>query len=109
MKSVRKLWLLLACLCLCLACVLTVHAEAEVVYTNTADTITITVYSDGLARYEGSGILSNRMFPEEPVITRVEIGEGITEIANNVFLGCRDIQVITFPDSLKTVGDFVFY
>ena len=109
MKSVRKLWLLLACLCLCLACVLTVHAEAEVVYTNTADTITITVYSDGLARYEGSGILSNRMFPEEPVITRVEIGEGITEIANNVFSGCRDIQVITFPDSLKTVGDFVLY
>jgi len=110
MKLTRKLLLLLVCLCLVAACAFVANAQAdgEVVYTDTSESITITVYSSGLARYEGTGILYHNMFPAEPTVTRVEIGEGITEIADLVFYDCTGLQSISFPGSLHTIGNNAF-
>lgn len=111
MKLTRKLLLLLVCLCLVAACAFVANAQTdgELVYTSTVDSVTINVYSSGLARYEGTGILTENMFPAEPTVTRVEIGEGITEIGDNVFFGFTAIQSITFPDSLRSIGNYALY
>ena len=111
MKLTRKLLLLLTCLCLVAACAFVANAQAdgEVVYTDTSESITITVYSSGLARYEGTGILYHNMFPAEPTVTRVEIGEGITEIGGSVFYCCTEIRSISFPNSLRCIGNYALY
>ena len=110
MKLTRKLLLLLVCLCLVAACAFVANAQAdgELVYTSTVDSVTINVYSSGLARYEGTGILTENMFPEDYVVTRVEIGEGITEIGAYVFYGCTGLQSAALPESLQTIGDGAF-
>lgn len=96
MKLTRKLLLLLVCLCLVAACAFVANAQTdgELVYTSTVDSVTINVYSSGLARYEGTGILTENMFPAEPTVTRVEIGDGITGIADYVFYDCTGITYL---------------
>jgi len=110
MKSNRTIILLVTCLCLLFACTLAVQAQdgGEAVFTETYDTITVTVYSNGLARYEGVGTVRSGMFPWGYDVTRVEIGEGITEIGDDAFRGTM-IESVSFPSTLRTIGICAFY
>ena len=39
----------------------------------------------------------------------VILPEGLISIGNNAFLGCKTLEKINFPDSLKYIGDKSFY
>ena len=36
------------------------------------------------------------------------IPEGVTIIDKNAFKGCKTLQIVTLPSSLKVIGEFVF-
>ena len=43
-----------------------------------------------------------------PTITQVIFPEGITEIPNSMFSGCKNLQSITIPDTVTTIGGYAF-
>ena len=41
-------------------------------------------------------------------LTEITLPEGITEICDETFMGCRDLKRVTLPKSLKRIGDRAF-
>ena len=67
-----------------------------------------TLYDDGLLKINGTGCVAADIFRERPEIIRVEIAEGITEIADLAFCDCKSIKEVNFPDTLLVIGEGAF-
>ena len=110
MKHLCKLFALLLALCLLPLCAFTADAAtSDVIYKKKSGTITVTVYEDGLVKYTGSGALNKRIYEEPGKIVKLEIGEGITKIGEEVFRDCSKLKSVTFPSTLTTIGPRAFY
>ena len=75
-------------------------------------TVHITV-EDGVMRITGSGeVTQYDVEPYEPNknnVHQVIIGDGISTIGDNVFLGFEKIEKIILPSSIKEIKEFAFY
>ena len=76
-------------------------------------------YSNGVLTVSGSGAMYD--YEEYLVysttapwsdyrtsIRKVVIGNGVTSVGKRAFYGCQNIQQISLPDSLKTIGEYAF-
>ena len=110
MKHLCKLFALVLALCLLQVCTSTADAaSSKVIYTKKSGTITVTVYDDGLVKYTGSGALNKRIYDYPTDFVKLEIGEGITKIGENVFRDCTNLKSVKFPSTLTTIGPQAFY
>ena len=57
---------------------------------------------------EGETILGNSIFSMCSLLTNIELAEGLISIGNEAFANLN-IEEITFPKSLKTIGNSIFY
>ena len=44
-----------------------------------------------------------------PSLDMVIIGDGVTEIKDEAFLGCKTLSAVVLPDSVESIGKFAFY
>ena len=71
--------------------------------------VTYVVMESGLLRIGGIGPITNKQWSDyNEVITRVEIGSGITEIGNYVFSGLYQLQSVSIPDTVVSIGREAF-
>ena len=48
-------------------------------------------------------------YTDEPDVTEITVPDGVTEIGKSAFYGCKTIQKVTFPDSLKIIRAYAFF
>ncbi len=68
---------------------------------------TYTLYSDGELVIEGSGKV--RQFGCNGDVVSLTIKDGISGIANYVFSNFETLEVVSFPESLTSIGENCFY
>lgn len=52
--------------------------------------------------------LSNSVFSGADKLSKVNIGEKVTDIAKEMFKGCSSLRSIHLPEGLKRIGDYAF-
>lgn len=52
------------------------------------------------------GYFANSKFAK---LYEVEIQDGVTEIGDKAFMGCRALRSVSIPDSVKRIGEMAFY
>ena len=110
MKHLNKLFVLLLAVCLLSLTAFTADAaSSDVICKRTSGSITVTIYENGLAKYTGSGTLSDRIYNAPDSIVKIEIGEGITKIGEEVFREYVSLKSVKFPSTLTTIGPRAFY
>jgi len=96
--------------------------DADAVYYvnsgNISDSVNWALYSDGALYISGNGVIPNygiKLVKElspwwynKQQITRVILSEGITEIGNNAFYECNNIESVDLGDSLVSIGTSAF-
>ena len=72
------------------------------------------IYGDGYVvitkdsdNHSDTAVIEARKFASNPNVNEIVIGEGITGIGNEAFIGTK-IRTIVFPASVKTVGSEIF-
>ena len=90
-------------------------ADEEQVYQLAAgaagENISWVLMSDGALTVTGSGSMDYdpawKVY--NPMLTSVEIGEGVTSIASSAFYECVNLTSVSLPSTLKTIGNNAFY
>lgn len=78
------------------------------------DTVTWTLYSDGLLKVEGNGAIADYDWNTTPFcsmteIKDVEIGDGVTRIGTYAFFNCdNSMDTVSIPGSVKSIGHHAF-
>ena len=71
--------------------------------------VTYVVMESGLLRIGGIGPITNKQWSNyNEVITRVEIGSGITEIGDYTFAYLRNLTSVSIPDTVTSIGNSAF-
>ena len=118
MKTAKKLIALLLTLCMMLSLLPTaVFAEEpdEVTSGTCGETITWTLDSTGLLTLTGTGSTGNYedstspLYPYADKITKVVVGEGITDLGDFLFWFMEKLTSVTLPSTLTRIGSSVFY
>ncbi len=75
--------------------------------------LTWQVWEDGSLRIAGQGAItysdSAPWYKYRSVITRVELGEGVTAIGKNALRGLTGMTEVSLPTSIATIGEYAFY
>ena len=71
------------------------------------------VTGDGRVALKGivddfDGLFSRMDTNSKKDLTKVVVPEGVTEIKGDAFTGCYNLKTITFPSTLKEIGNFAF-
>ncbi len=87
------------------------------------DAVFYALYSDGTLRFNGSGATTdytgfailynydddpNSIFRENTIIKKVLFEDAITHIGNWLFSKCSNLESVTLPSKLQTIGDVAF-
>ena len=59
-------------------------------------------------RWTDSTILKGKLYSQKEMPSEIVIPEGITEIADSVFMDCTQIEKVTLPSTLKVIGAGAF-
>ena len=116
MKKLAKGLILSTLLALCLfVAVFAEEASAAVVDSGTCgENVNWTLYDDGLLRItgsgamNGSGTMSYGWLSHSELITKVEIGGGLTSIGRAAFSHCSALTSVTIPTGVIYIGDSAF-
>jgi len=55
-----------------------------------------------------SGSISWNVFENCTALTKLTLGEGVTNISSSAFRGCKSLSAVTFPKTLEKIGDSAF-
>ena len=70
-------------------------------------------FEEGKVSLEGSGAMSFCwLAPWDPAtdfVTEIEIADGITNIGDNVFMGCKNVKLLEIPASVTSIGEDALY
>ncbi|MGN1413687.1 MAG: leucine-rich repeat protein [Anaerovoracaceae bacterium] len=78
------------------------------------DTVTWTLYSDGLLKVEGNGAMADYEWNTTPFCNMTEIkdvviGDGVTRIGTYAFFNCdHSMDTVSIPGSVKSIGHHAF-
>ena len=103
--------LLSAALVLCLLLALlpmAAFADGDVQTGTCGDGLTWTLDTAGTLTVSGSGEISANAFAVNSRIVRAEIGAGVTGIGMGAFLKCANLEAVTLPAGLTTLGTAAF-
>lgn len=92
-------------------------ADGTILYMgNCGTSASYDVMGDGTLKITGTGTMTfyqhlqqSSYWSSNDAITRVEIDEGITNIAAYAFKNCTNLQSIVIPASVVTISGYVFY
>ena len=62
-----------------------------------------------LGRLFGASTPGENAVKVPPSLDMLIIGEGMTEISDDAFVGCKTLSAIILPDSVQSIGDAAFY
>ncbi len=90
---------------------LVINTEARAPYGDDGDLISL-VFEKFTGKWErtvdfkwtDSTILKGNLYSEKEMPSEIVIPEGITEIAEGVFMDCTQIEKVTLPSTLKVIG-----
>ena len=73
------------------------------------DTVSWELWDDGTLSFAGSGSLVGWYYQSRSDVSRIVIGEGITQIGGWSFEGYQNVYEVVLPQSLKTIGSCAFF
>ena len=54
-------------------------------------------------------VIPEKAFRSRHKLEEINLCEGLIEIGNDAFLGCRALRHVNIPSTVKTIGSFAFY
>lgn len=57
----------------------------------------------------GADSYENHAVKVSPSLDMVIIGDGVSEIADNAFSGCKSLSAVVLPETVESIGSFAFY
>ncbi|MBQ8526820.1 MAG: leucine-rich repeat domain-containing protein [Clostridia bacterium] len=77
------------------------------------DNISWSISTLGVLKITGTGATDNYSYSSRPpwyefTVKDIEISEGITAISNYMFVNCSEVEEVTIPSTVKTIGMYAF-